>query len=73
MEPIVADGKNWHRADEMSEGIVEDVLLRAGPGLLDPVYVGRRIDGRFIVDSAEAHPTHYCLIPRFDADDGEAS
>lgn len=73
MEPKLADGKNWHRANEMPESIVEDVLLRAGPNLLDPAYVGRRVNGRFMPDGAEVHPTHYCLISQFDADDGAAS
>jgi hypothetical protein len=67
--------RNWHRIDAAPKGI-GPLLLRAGSGSLDPAYVGYQDpdNGRWFAaadNSAEVHPTHYCEIPLFDADDGD--
>jgi hypothetical protein len=65
---------NWHSIEKAPKGI-GPLLLRAGSGPLDPVYVGYQDpdDGRWLVDNEhQVHPTHFCLIPAFDADDEAA-
>jgi hypothetical protein len=67
--------QNWKRIDTAPKGI-GDVLLRDGSGPFDPAYVGRQYDDgcwRLGNEQAQSHPTHYCLIPLFDADDGAAA
>ena len=68
--------QNWHRIAEAPKGI-GPLLLRAGSGLTDPAYVGYQADdGRWLAAAdniAEVHPTHFCLIPGFDADDGAST
>ena len=61
---------NWNRIDHAPKGM-GPMLLRAGAGALDPVYMGLQADdGRWLYgDQQEVHPTHFCLIPQFDADD----
>ena len=65
----------WHRIDKAPKGI-GPLLLRGGPGPLDPVFIGYQSDdGRWIPaadNHTEVQPTHYCVIPQFDADDGAA-
>ena len=65
---------NWRKISETSRG-TGTLLLRAGPGPLDPSYVGYQDpdNGRWFAGDAEVHPTHYCLIPLFDADDDGAA
>jgi hypothetical protein len=65
--------QNWHRIDKAQKG-VGPLLLRAGSGPSDPAYVGFQDpdSGRWFAASdisAEVRPTHFCLIPQFDADD----
>jgi hypothetical protein len=70
----VAD-QNWHRIDKAPKGI-GPLLLRAGSGPLDGVFIGYQADdGRWFADPQhEVHPTHYCQMPQFDAaDDGAAA
>lgn len=66
--------QNWHRIDKAPRG-VGPLLLRAGVGSLDPSYVGYQADdGRWLDgENREVHPTHYCAIPDFDADDEATS
>jgi hypothetical protein len=63
---------NWRKISEAPAGI-GPVLLRAGSGPSDPSFVGYQADnGRWFAAadiSAEVHPTHFCLIPGFDAAD----
>jgi hypothetical protein len=69
----VSAQKIWHRIDEATKGI-GPLLLRAGSGPLDPVFVGQQFDdGRWFSGDAEVHPTHYSDIPLFDADDGAST
>lgn len=64
---------NWRRIETAPPGI-GDVLCRAGDGPSDPAYVARQQDdGRWLFEGVEVHPTHYCEIPLFDADDQESS
>jgi hypothetical protein len=66
-------GPNWHRIDQAPKGI-GPLLLRAGPGPLDPAFVGHQADdGRWLCADQEVRPTHYCEIPLFDADDNGAA
>jgi hypothetical protein len=66
-------GLNWSRINSAPKGI-GPLLLRAGPGNLDPAYVGYQADdGRWFCGETEVHPTHYCEIPPFDADDDGAA
>jgi hypothetical protein len=61
---------NWRKISEAPRG-AGPLLLRAGPGLTDPAYVGYQDpdNGRWFTDpQREVHPSHYCLIPGFDAD-----
>jgi hypothetical protein len=73
-EPIVA-GPNWKRIDKAPKGI-GPLLLRAGPGPLDASFVGYEADdGRWFAaadNRTEVDPTHFALIPLFDADDDGA-
>jgi hypothetical protein len=68
--------RNWRRIESAPRGIGPQ-LLRAGSGPNDPSYVGYQgDDGRWYAadDSSqnrEVHPTHYCAIPSFDADDAD--
>jgi hypothetical protein len=66
--------KNWHRIDEAPKG-AGPLLCRAGSGPSDPAYVGYQnpSTGRWFSGDAEVHPTHYCEIPLFDADDEGAT
>jgi hypothetical protein len=68
-------GPNWRPIKEAERGI-GPLLLRAGSGNLDPVFVGYQADdGRWFGaadNSAEVHPTHFCQIPEFDCDDEAA-
>jgi hypothetical protein len=65
---------NWHSIEKAPKGI-GPLLLRAGSGSLDPAYVGYQADdGRWFIDPQnEVHPSHFCLIPQFDADDDGAA
>jgi hypothetical protein len=65
---------NWHSIEKAPKGI-GPLLLRAGSGPSDPTYVGYQDpdSGRWLSGDAEVHPTHYCLIPQFDADDGAST
>lgn len=64
---------NWHHIEQAPRGVGPQ-LLRAGTSLNDPVFVGYQADdGRWFFGAEEVHPTHYCLIPAFDADDGVAA
>jgi hypothetical protein len=61
--------RNWYCIDQAQKGI-GPLLLRAGSGQLDPVFVGYQADdGRWFVGDQRVHPTHYCEIPPFNADD----
>ena len=64
--------RNWHRIDKAPRGL-GPMLLHAGPSYLDPSYVGYQgpDNGRWFsgAGNVEVHPTHYCMIPLFDADD----
>jgi hypothetical protein len=61
--------RNWKPISSATKG-VGDLLLRAGTGSIDPAYVGRQADdGRWFCGEVEVHPTHFCEIPLFDADD----
>jgi hypothetical protein len=73
MESYVAE-PNWHRINQPLKGM-GPLLLRAGPGLTDLAYVGYQDpdNGRWFAGEQEVHPTHFCLIPQFDADDGTAA
>ena len=65
--------RNWHRISEATKGI-GTLLLRDAAGPSDPAYVGYQADdGRWLSGENEVHPTHYCEIPLFDADDDEAA
>jgi hypothetical protein len=67
--------RNWHLIATAPKGI-GPLLLRAGSGLTDPAYVGYQDpdNGRWFTDpNSEVHPTHFCEIPQFDADDGGAT
>jgi hypothetical protein len=66
-------GSNWKKIEDAPRGI-GPLLLRAGAGLADPAYVGFQDpdSGRWFAAAditADVHPTHFCLIPQFDADD----
>jgi hypothetical protein len=64
---------NWRQISEAPRGI-GPLLLRAGSGPNDPAYVGYQADdGRWFSGDAEVHPTHFCEIPQFDADDEGAA
>jgi hypothetical protein len=64
---------NWHNIENAPRGI-GPLLLRAGSGPNDPSYVGYQAsDRRWFCGDLEVHPTHYCEIPLFDADDGAAA
>jgi hypothetical protein len=64
---------NWRPIGEAERGI-GPLLLRAGSGPSDPAYVGYQADdGRWFCGDTEVRPTHYCLIPQFDADDDGAA
>lgn len=70
---IVPTQKNWHRIDAAPRGI-GPLLLRNGPDRSILAYVGYQADnGRWFSGEQEVHPTHYCLIPLFDADDDGAA
>jgi hypothetical protein len=61
--------RNWNRIESAPRGI-GPLLLRAGPGLTDGVYVGYQADdGRWFFGDEEVRPTHFCQIPGFDAED----
>jgi hypothetical protein len=62
---------NWRKISEAPRGI-GPLLLRAGAGPNDPAYVGYQDpdNGRwFDGENREVHPTHFCLISGFDADE----
>jgi hypothetical protein len=64
-------GQNWHRINLAPAG-AGALLLRAGSGSLDGVFVGYQADdGRWFSGEELVHPTHYCEIPAFDCDDAE--
>ena len=70
---IVSSATNWQPIAAAEKGI-GPLLLRDGAGPNDPAYVGYQADdGRWFFGDAETHPTHYCLIPLFDADDRAAA
>lgn len=57
----------WKPIDQAKPGI-GPLLLRAGAGSLDPVFIGHQDDdGRWFCGDHEAHPTHFAEIPQFDA------
>ena len=63
--------QNWHSIDKAPKGI-GPLLLRDSSGPFDGAYVGYQDpdSGRWISgDNAEVHPTYFCLIPLFDADE----
>jgi hypothetical protein len=58
----------WRPINEAEPG-AGDLLLRAGPGLLDPAYVGRqRDDGLWYFGDLQVQPTHFAEIPPFDCE-----
>ena len=69
MEPTLSD-RIWNRISDAPRGI-GPLLLRAGPGLTDGVYVGYQADdGRWMLNpTEEVFPTHFAVIPPFDAED----
>lgn len=66
-------GSNWRRIELAPKG-AGPLLLRAGPGVLDPVIVGYQADdGRWFAGEIEIRPAYFCAIPPFDCDDEAAS
>lgn len=64
---------NWHPIEQAPRG-AGPLLLREGASINDPVFVGAQADdGRWFHGEEDVRPSHYCLIPIFDADDGGAA
>jgi hypothetical protein len=60
--------RNWQRIEKAPEG-AGDLLLRSGPGILDAVFIGYQDDdGRWLSGQDEVKPTHFAIIPPFDAE-----
>jgi hypothetical protein len=62
-------GPNWHRIDKLRRAPAHYCYAPT-----DPAYVGCQDpdNGRWFAaagDNTEVHPTHFCLIPQFDADE----
>jgi hypothetical protein len=65
--------QNWFPISKATPG-AGALLLRAGPGPNDPAYVGlQRDDGAWFCGDARVTPTHFAIIPLFDADDEVSS
>jgi hypothetical protein len=65
--------RNWHRIDKAPRGL-GPMLLRITSCLYAGAFVGYQCpdSGRWFDMSEprkEVHPTYYCMIPLFDADD----
>jgi hypothetical protein len=64
---------NWKSIDKAQKGI-GSLLLRDFGGLADSTYVGHQDadSGRWFAEAdirTEVHPTRFCPIPEFDADE----
>jgi hypothetical protein len=73
---LIVAKQNWHPIAEAPKG-AGPLLLRSGPGTLDPAFVGYQDpdNGRWFCGAPdnEVHPTFFCKIPDFDADDEGAA